>query len=285
MNIGIYLRNIRKWDEIGPQIGRRVNWVVCGDYGCAMALPAVNDLIDLGRVLNQAKLKLHYISPKVSTQVIGPESDRVLALLDEGISVSINDWGLLYRLRPQLKPEAQVYLGRLLSKNILDWAWASVFLAKEEPAAIDYLAQNNLNHQVKLNFLKAWGIKGVEVSVYSESERSFRKITENGLAVMGYPDKSILAVSRTCPLARINGYDISVNHCKRWCYEGDCQVIPSKEKQQEMYPRIEMCGNILYRPLNVQPKGEFYQALIYTWTPALTDEWDRLFGKESEGNG
>lgn len=268
MGLGVYMRDVSTWREIPDTVKQQMEWVVCGDYGCFEVLPSVAELLELKQDLRREKIQLHYLSPKVTEATIDRETERVLALLEEEIHVTINDWGLFYQLRSHIRSEHHIYIGRLLTKSITDWAWASIILAKEEQQARDYLVQNNFQHRLKANFLKQWGIKGVEVSIDPASESSFAQIQAQGLAVIGYADHSILALSRACPLARLKGMNLSQNKCSRFC-KTSFQVVPIKETQREIYPAMELWGTMVSRPQHQKPRWTDYQKIIYRWTPDL----------------
>jgi hypothetical protein len=268
MDLGLYLHDIASWGEVPAEIKSRLGWVICGDYGCFEILPTVPELLEFKQVLSRENIQLHYLSPKVTEATIDRETGRVGALLKEKIPVSINDWGLYYQLRPDIQPDHELYIGRLLTKSISDWAFGSLFLAKEEQSAVDYLVQNNFQHRIKLDFLKQAGIRGVEVSVDPNSEPSFAQIQAQGLAVVGYADHSILAVSRVCPLARLKGVNLAVNPCGHFC-KSSYQLVPVKEVQQAIYPKMELWGNLVCRPQASKPEWKDYQKLIYRWTPGL----------------
>jgi hypothetical protein len=262
MNVGIYLRDLSKWREVKTLHNEKINWLVCGDYACPKKLPAIAEILKLRDGLFPENIRLHYISPKVNQKNIGEEASRVNLLLTENISVSINDWGLLYRIRQYIKPEQSLYIGRLLTKSVANWAWWPNYLAKENQESINYFTQSNFHHQPKLDLLKKWGVKGVEVNVEPLSENSYEKIKNQGLDLIGYVGNKVLAVARACPIARLNGVNVSQIDCQELC-EKRFKVVPAEEERQKIYPQMELMGNVMYWQVNNQVVWDGYQSIIY----------------------
>lgn len=264
MNTFIYFRNLSDVDKISSLMFEKINGIVCGDYGCSKALPEDGEVIKVSRNLKSKNWGMHYISPKVTLATIDDEEIRILKFLNEGISVSINDWGLMYRLRNKLKAGYDVYIGRLLTKSIADWTWAPIFFEKEHKESVLYLSQNNFNHKHKIAYFKEWGIKGVEINVHKGSEASYEKIKELGFDVIGFADNTVLAVSRACPISKIYGSELSTC-CRENCLK-KYEVFPANDKQRNIYPDIELWGNVLYGNIMEEVYWSGFSKLVFTWT-------------------
>lgn len=262
MTTGIYLRDLSRWQEIITLHNKRINWIVCGDYGCPEILPTVAELLKLRDRLFWEKIELYYISPKVNQKNIGEEASRVRLLLKEGIRVSINDWGLLYRIRSDIKLGHSVYIGRLLSKSIANWAWWPNYLAAEIQATIDYFTQSNFQQKQKLDLLKKWGVTGIEVNVEPVSENSYAKIKNQGLEIIGYMENKILAVARACPIARLNQVNVSRSNCTKLCRES-FKVVPAEAERQKFFPSMALLGNVMYCQGHRKTGWDGYRSLIY----------------------
>lgn len=267
IKFGIYLRKLEGWNQIQSSVSSMISAVVCGDYGCPKVLPSVKELIGFKTELLPSNIDVHYISPKITQAMLAVEEPRILSIIESGISVSINDWGLLYRLKEKIRPDHDIYLGRLLTKSIADWTWSNLFFEKENVAAIDYLSQNNFNHDLKIEYFKKWGIKGIEVNVHRRGETSYAYIQKQGFAIIGYADKSIAAVSRVCPYLKMEGMDYTSGDCTNLCTE-ESFLYPSDEKAQSVYPGMELHGNVIYINNQDEPLWKGYDKLIYMSLPS-----------------
>lgn len=263
MQLGIYVREHLNISKAIEECG--INFVICGDYGCTNIVPSAQEIIDFNERLANIGVSLHYISPKLTQTVINEETNKISMLLEKNISVSVNDWGALYKIKNSIKSENNVYIGRLLTKSIHDWAWSSVYFEKENKSEIEYLVQNNFNHKLKIDFFKGWNVKGIEVNVYTEGEESYRHIKEQGFEIVGYTDNTILAVSRACPVARLNGVNFYTQKCKKYCLAKQFEMLPAEEKQKNIYPKMELRGNILYKPQNPELLWHGYNKLVFDW--------------------
>jgi hypothetical protein len=263
MDFGIYLRECLVIPEKIAQSA--IHLVVCGDYGCVDIIPSAQAIIAFQKQLALYHLKLHYISPKVSQAVLDQEYSRVIRLMDAGIAVSINDWGLLYQLKPAIGPENAVYLGRLLTKSIYNWAWSAITLAREKVSAREYLVQNNFNQRQKLVYFKQWRIKGIEGNAYPEGEAGYRRIKASGFEIIGFADNPLLALARACPTARLNGADLSTHSCPGFCRTQPITIVPADDKQKAIYPPMELRGNTLYKPEDFAVSWSGYAKLVFNW--------------------
>ncbi len=259
MEYGLYFGVQNNADYIKNGVKDTKNkWVFIGNYGCRKKIPDNKAILSMNEVLKDIGIKIQYISPKATKETIQSEKQKLLELMNHGISVSINDWAVFYSIRDNIKIEHSVYLGRLLTKSIGDWAWGHIHFEKENPEAVNYLKQNNFNHDVKMDYFRNYGIKGVEVNINSESEVSFRNIASNGYSVIGYADNRIMAVSRSCPMQRINDYK-----CKETC-QNSHKLVPSLESQISIYPDLELRGNVIFRMEEQQFNWDGYEKVVYT---------------------
>lgn len=233
-------------------------WAFIGNYGCRKKVPDRKKILEINKALETEGVHVHYISPKTTKETIVKETERILDLLEAGLSVSINDWGLFYAIRDHIKPEYALYLGRLLTKSIGDWAWGNIHFEKENKQGVAYLKQNNFNHDIKMEYFKNYGIKGVEVNITPESELSFQNIAQNGFSVIGFADNKIMAVSRSCPMYRLNGYK-----CHESCQERH-KLKPSLESQRSIYPDLELRGNVIFRMEEQKLGWDGYEKVVYT---------------------
>lgn len=260
----LYIRNLKQFEQALDSIDYKINTVFCGDYGCPKVLPMLKELLTFTNKMALKNMKVHYISPKVTQSMIDGEKSRVLEIIEHGIGVSINDWGLLYSLRSQIKPHHDVYLGRLLTKSIADWVWSYIFFERESTEAIDYLSQNSFNHNKKVNYFKSWGIKGLEVNIHRNGEPSYSNIQKRGFSIIGYADNTIAAVSRACPFLKLEGMAFGSEDCTGICSEKHI-VVPTGENEQNVYPEMELCGNVIYLKKDDEPSWLGYDKLVYSW--------------------
>lgn len=256
MKQSIYLLECNDWNLIPHEVQSEIDTVFVGHYGCQKAAQySMKQALNLKK---EYEINLHYISPKTTNDIINLEGEYIVKLLEAGIKVSINDWGLLYHLKKLGVPFNSIYLGRLLSKSIADWVWSDIFFQKEQKNTVKYLSQTNLNDTVKIEWLKSFNIAGVEVTIHKDSEKSYEKIKENGFQVIGYVDNEIIALSRACLFKKLDEQSNTI--CDRQCYN----VIKAKRNEgQEL--TLNVSGNLMtkYNKKIIQWNG--YDKLVYDW--------------------
>ena len=202
---------------------------------------------------------MHYISPKLSEAAFENEFKKVLSLLNDNISVSINDWGLVYRLKPYIKMEHNLYIGRLLTTSFANLVWDEVFLRNESEQAKQYLWQNNMNDKNKIDLLNNYSIKGIEVDAVNKIENSCRRIREMGLQIIGYTKDTLLSVSRSCPIKRYFGEHDA--NCKTLCCNKYI-IKPTGQKSRNIYPEMYLQGNVLYQVRENDDLYDFYTLVV-----------------------
>lgn len=271
MKIGIYIRNIEMINDIPESVMEQVDCITCGDYGCPKNLPHEEEVLLLNENLKKQNKALHYISPKLSQPYIESEYKRVIAFMNKGIGISINDWGLLYKIRPLIKEQHDIYIGRLLTKSIADWTWSMIFLKDENDQGRKYLTQNNFNHKRKIDYFKSWGVKGIEVSVNNVSEDSYKSIYEQGMDVIGFADNSILALARACPVIKIEKSEVCTKECREICGKELYHLVPKRKDQEGVYPKIRLSGNVVFGEKHVTPNWNSYKRVMYTWGMSGTE--------------
>ncbi len=258
MEHGLYLNNIDFILIDKLRIGNDIQKIFFGNYGCLKACPNLDHIVKISKHLEGKGHKLHYISPKLAQSEISTEYARICSLIEQNISVSINDWGLLYKLRNEIKSNYIFFLGRLLTPSIINWIWHPIFTKDEDEQAKDYLYQNTFYHSYKMQFFKEWNIAGIEVNTYTQSEASYNEIKKNGFKIIGYSDDVILSVSRSCPHRRVRSESYQ-------CFK-DCQikskVEPSLEKHKELYPELYLKGNVIYGNQVDVPDSVAYDILV-----------------------
>jgi hypothetical protein len=252
----IYLLECSTWKLIPLEVQSQIDTVFTGHYGCQKA--AHYSMQQAQELKNEYGLNLHYISPKTSNDAIKLEEEYIIKLLEYGIKVSINDWGLLYRLKTHGVSSDFIYLGRLLSKSIADWVWSDIFFQKEKRNAVDYLSQNNLNDTEKIEWLKSFHIAGVEVTIHRNSEKSYEEIQKNGLQVIGYVDNEIVALSRACLFKKLDDQSNAV--CSGQCHNG---IKAIKNEGQQL--TLNVAGNLLTKYNKKTTQWAGYDALVYDW--------------------
>lgn len=269
MEIGLYLRSLDMLKKVPDEVMQKVGSITCGDHSCTYVLPSIDDLLDLKGSLSNKNKGLHYISPKLSQVHMQDEFNRVITLLQEGVSISVNDWGLLYKLKNHIKPEFDIRIGRLLSKSIADWAWGLLLLGGEKDRGKSYLLQNSFNHNLKIDYFKNMGLKGIDVSIQAGSEPSYREIAKKGLYVTGFVGDSYLAVSRACPVLHIENLGKCSEKCKEFCTKEEYLLVPKREDQQRAYPKMHLVGNTVYKPIEIKPSLDIYKRILFTINPSL----------------
>ena len=256
MELGIHFYSYEEYEMHSNDADPK--WVFIGNYGCPYKSLTFETLLKLHEVVKSKGQKLHYISPKVTEAYIESEKAKVERLLENDISVSINDWGLFYLLRPFIKSKkSNVYIGRLLNKSIGDWVWGHSLFERENKESAEYLRQNNFNHDIKISYFIDSGISGIEVNAGLHSESSFRSISEKGMKIIGYADNKILAISRSCPIRRLNGYECS-ELCKK-----RLKLVPISNPTND-YPEMQLQGNTIVQPSENIFNWGGYEKIVYS---------------------
>ncbi len=261
MDIGIYISSTEQLKDILSQ-DIPAKWILFGDYNCYKRIPNINELRDIA---HDSKLNFHYISPKVNMARMDYEYNNVLELLDQGISVSINDLGLLYKLKQAKNKNASIYLGRLLTKSINRWIWGEIHVAQEDPEAKSYFAQNNFYQQEKMEYFKDWNIKGIETSIFSKEEESLKKIKEENFEIIGFIDNTIAAVSRACPIAKDKGITVANYNCSHLCLNKEIIIRPANHEQMEKYPDLYFEGTVLMKRIEPTLSWTGYDKVIFSY--------------------
>lgn len=261
MDIGLYIKSLEQLtDTLEKDI--KTDWIMFGDYGCYKRIP---DLKQLKRIAGNGVENYYYISPKINTGVMEWEYNHVLQLLKDGVSVSINDWGLLYKLQKVVAEDASLYLGRLLTKSINRWVWGQLHVGKEDKEAMAYFTQNNFYQEDKLAYFKNWHIKGIETTIFKEEEESLKKIKEQGYKVVGFIDHTIAAVSRACPIAREQGIKVAGQDCSSLCLQKDIYLRPAGKEQQEKYPDLNLEGTVLVKKIAPEIEWNGYDKVVFRY--------------------
>lgn len=263
MKKGVYIRNF----EIVPDFLRTntkcIDYIAIGNYGCTKAVPSTDKIITLTKELHDQNISLHYISPKVTQSNFEEEYNRVEELCKSNITISVNDWGLLYRLCNQGRnKKSVVYLGRLLSKSLKDWYWSNIFFNGESNSVKNYFYQNSFSQQLKIDLLKEMGVSGIEVSIREDSETSFEKITDNGLGIIGYADDIILALSRACPFLRFKTDNRFVDRGCKNCHKS-FQLRLHSNGGINNYPHFQVTGNLITERNTYETKKPYLYDIIF----------------------
>ncbi len=256
MKKSIYLLKCDVWNLLPFEVQNEIDTVFVGHYGCQRA--AQYSMRKAQNLKKEYGINLHYISPKTPNDAIKLEEEYIIKLLESGIKVSINDWGLFYHLKKLGIPFDSIYLGRLLSKSIADWVWSDIFFQREQKNAVKYLSQTNLNDTVKIEWLKSFNIAGVEVTIHRDSEKSYEEIKKNGLQVIGYVDNEIVALSRACLFKELDNQSNIV--CNIQC----CNVIKAKKNEGQKLT-LNISGNLMTKYSKKLVQWDGYDNLVYDW--------------------
>ena len=254
MELGIHAYTLEDYNKNKYKISK-FNYLVVGNYGCPLKAPEEKELFELKTSLGNEKV-LHYISPKVPQRFVLPEFNKIVRLLEGGVEVTINDLGLFYLLKKELY-NCSIYLGRMLTKSMGDSIWSTTLNKSEKEEVVTYFEQNNFNDDEKIKYFMENGVIGIEVNACSHSENSLQRISEKGLRIIGYADNKILAVSRSCPLRRLNQ-----SQCSELCRK-KLTIIPMQDKNIK-YPTMELHGNTIVQAECNTFYWEGYRAIIYS---------------------
>ncbi len=260
MEIGFYVKDSQHL-ELAMEQAVYPKWILFGDYGCYKRVPELGKLKEAASGID---VIFHYISPKVNSALMEYEYKKVMSFLEQGISVSINDLGLLYKMQREVEFTSPVYLGRLLTKSVNRWVWGKLHISRESEPVKEYFSQNNFFQQEKMELFRKWNIKGIETTAFPEEEKSLAGIKEQGFRIIGFADQTIAAVARACPIARDRGITVKDNECSSCCMNQEIKIEPANEQQKVRYPELKLEGTVLMKTIKPSFTWDGYETIVFS---------------------
>ena len=175
--------------------------------------------------------------------------------------MSINDWGLIYKLKNNSISLSNIYLGRYLTSGISNWSFHNYFLDTESTEVKEFFLQENYSHSYKLKLLKEMGINGLEFSLYDRNHDEYRRVSEQGFKIIGYINTSVLSISRSCPMLRLTNNQDNKEECNENCI-ADYKVNPMSCSKKEIYPNTFLLGNVLYEKREIDSIWDGFEMTV-----------------------
>lgn len=173
------------------------------------------------------KKSIRLVTPIVPQKYLD-EIYNIICSLPTHSKVTFNDYGLLYKCRELIASSKIIpVLGRIITRSLIDCPWYED-IVKDDSQYIDIFKKNNMHFEAKIEFLRDWGIKEIEVNnCPQESLDYFHKKRIN---VAQYSTYNLLSVSRTCFCSKLAGKPTLE------CYkEKECSSLSYSIKMTDCY--------------------------------------------------
>ena len=193
-----------------------VDCISLGDEGCVYRLPDPFTLKKILLSLLSIKVKPRLVTPKVgeSELEIVLQLVKTAAEFGDRIDLIVNDLGVL-QFSIEIASKMNIYFGRVFARSIIDCPWYQFILRKEIPEVRDGFTKHAYDHKEKIDLLRSYNIKGIEVNNLSGIEKSILQITRNNTEVNAHYGRRLLTLGRGCITAR--HFDLGIKKCLSVC--------------------------------------------------------------------
>lgn len=218
-----------------------------GSEGCPHKLPEVKDILEMYSIVSGQGRKFRLITP------ITPQSDLnyVLGVIKDtveqipNIDITINDLGVLYACQDiRNNQNCNFNIGPGLVVSMMQCSWFEYILRDETDFVKKAYLQTNMNHDKKIDFLKNYGVQGVEVPCVSSIMDSFTYLDKKGLEVIAHMNYVPIAYARACHTARF--YKINPPNCV-----DKCETV-IKTRLKEMFDLSQIIPRYIEADTNVK---------------------------------
>jgi hypothetical protein len=264
-----------------------------GDETCIHQLFPSKDLLKGLEKIAKAGRQARVVTPLISNLYIEKVANLIgdIVQLEIPIAISFNDYGLLYKCRNLVREPNKIFsLGRLLAKSVDNWPWKDRIVDNESKSVRNNLLQNNSCHDIKLAFLKQFGVSSVELNYKPAQLAYLDGYKKNEIEILVHLDWILLAVSRSCPIVRYHA--LTIPNCKSECQktylldlvgrEGVSRVDNEDEDVFAAFPQLIIWGNGIYQKNEIGIQTSILHKanqLIITDRNQSQNEWERLFNE------
>lgn len=207
-------QRLRWFDQIYNDSYEWADIISFGSESCPRALPDTDSYDCIIELLCRRHILPKLITPRVSQN----ELPDVIHLLDYisnkniPLDIVINDWGILFYCLAR-KDVFQIHLGRQLCRSLFDSPWSKYILQNEGNEIVELMKAHPYDDFTKLNLLKEWGIKGIEVNSFHELKFSIQRLLSFGLEVVIDAESGLLTTGKACLARRI----CNKEECSKLC--------------------------------------------------------------------
>lgn len=207
---------LRWFDHIYTNTYEWADIISFGSESCPRALPDTESYDYLIELLCRKHILPKLVTPRVSQSELPDVIHLLDYIVDRNIPLDIvvNDWGILFYCLKR-KDVFQVHIGRQLCRSLFDSPWAKYILHNENQDVVKFLKAHPYDDYTKLELIREWGIKGVEINSFQEISHSIQSLISFGLEVAIDVESSLLTAGKKCLARRI-------------CSAGDCSQICSQ---------------------------------------------------------
>lgn len=197
-------QRLRWFDQVFHDIYERADIISFGSEGCPGGLPDRDSYDAITELLDRYHILPKLVTPRVSQY----ELPKVLQLLEHicmkniPLEIVVNDWGILFYCLKK-RDIFKIHLGRQLCRSLVDSPWADYIRRKEKDEVREWMKGHPYDDSVKLDLLKEWGIKGLELNSWDGLAASIENLLAAGLTIALEPESYLLTVGRVCLAKRI----------------------------------------------------------------------------------
>lgn len=200
MNLELRLTNHK---EIDRALRANIDWVGIGDEGCVYRIPKGEELREIIEKAIERNIRPRIITPRVAQRELEIISSVVqtVSAYQEEVDVIVNDLGVL-ALCNEAADSMGIYFGRQLVRSIFDCPWHDSILGGEDAAVKRELSRHSYDHKEKMDILKRFKVRGIEINHIKGITGSLQRIAANGISLGIHLGNSLLTVGRDCITGR-----------------------------------------------------------------------------------
>lgn len=172
--------------------------IAIGHEGCLNRLPMCEELVEAKKI-NRLKIILPKI-PVNSMADVEVYLKKIVCKLGS-IEVTVNDYGAMLRLANLAG--VKIVLGRLLLKSFEEHPQADLIAKRYPHSWRQNILQADIFLNEKIDLIKKYNVSAIELNLLPSTVKALTKFNLNRkISVHGILDQTILAVFRSCPLAK-----------------------------------------------------------------------------------
>lgn len=177
-----------------------------GSEGCINRLPTESELVKILTYCKERRISAKCVFPRLGVFDI-PIAERLLDVLyqsNQSVQIVINDIGCLYYCK-KFMDRITIFLGRQLSRSIVDCPWYRNVLLHESEEMKMNLMQLSFNFKEKQELLLEYGVKGLEINTVLGVEESAKYLADFGFLLSIHVNDYLLTCGRNCLSKKIIG--------------------------------------------------------------------------------
>ena len=265
MKIELSVTNLK---DVDIALNMKVDAINFGNEGCGYRIPQVDQLIEIlnkvGEHNMECRITLPFITQRFYEKTL--ESLRILSTERKKTTVTINDYGILHAASKESWSDSIEWVtGRHLGGSYSQVPWHEYLLKDESPSVQQQMKAHAMTNQTIIDFLKGYGVVGVEGNSLVDEMRSLYFIKKNGLKIYVRAEYSPVFTGNICTTSRY--LKKPPPSCSTYCDE----VLTLR-----LTDILDIQGNSLNRPDWVEKVPTFYAHgnMLYHYTPLTIEVGD-----------